>query len=123
MQQPVCAREYLHKRAEIDQPHHLAQIGLPDLGHGRNVAHHLRRLRGGGLVGRVNVDRAVILDVDLHAGLLHDASDHLPARSDQLADLVGRNRQRVDARSVRRERRTRLRDHRFHFAQQEQTPA
>ena len=58
------------------------------------------RLVGRGVVGRGDVNRAVVLDVDLDAGLLDDAADHLAARSDQVADLIGRNLQGVDARRV-----------------------
>ena len=39
-------------------------------------------------VGRGDVDRAVVLDVDLGAGLLDDAADDLAAGSDDVADLV-----------------------------------
>ena len=41
---------------------------------------------------RSHVHRAVVLDVDLDAGLLDDAADHLAARSDHVANLIGRNR-------------------------------
>ena len=52
------------------------------------------------LVGRCDVDAAVVLDVDLHAGALDDAADHLAAGSDDVADLVDRNLDRHDARRV-----------------------
>jgi len=35
-----------------------------------------------------HLDGAVVLDVDLRAGLLDDLADHLAARSDDFADLV-----------------------------------
>ncbi len=56
-------------------------------------------------VGGVNLHAAIVLDVDLAAGLLDDAADHLAARSDQLANLVGRNLQAENARRVGRHRR------------------
>ena len=39
----------------------------------------------------IDVHRAVVLYVDLDAGLIDDAADHLAARPDQLANLVGRD--------------------------------
>ena len=58
----------------------------------------LSALFGCGRVARCDLDRAVVVDVDLDAGCFHDATDHLAARSDQVADLVGRNLHRVEAR-------------------------
>ena len=60
-----------------------------------------------GLVGTLDVrapdgDRAVVLDLDLGAGLLLDALDHLAARSDHEADLL---RIDLDAHNLRSKRR------------------
>ena len=52
---------------------------------------------------RGHVDLAGVFDVDLHAGLLDDAADHLAAGPDQVADLVGRNLQGVDSAARRHE--------------------
>ena len=52
------------------------------------------------LVGRRDVHAAVVLDVDLDAGLLDDAADRLAARADDVADLLGRDADRDDARRV-----------------------
>ena len=120
MEQAVGAGEDLDEGAEIDQPDHLAQIGLPHLGHGRDVGDHLQRLGGGGFVGRADVNRTVVLDVDLAAGLLDDAADHLAARTDQLADLVGGNGHGVNAGRVGRKVRARRREHLFHLAENEE---
>ena len=49
---------------------------------------------------RGDLDRAVVLDVDLGAGLVDDLADHLAARADHFADLVGRDLDRLDARRV-----------------------
>jgi hypothetical protein len=43
---------------------------------------------------------AVVGDVDLGAGLLHDLADHLAAGADHLADLVDRDVEHLDARRV-----------------------
>src|SRR5690606_30384409 len=47
-------------------------------------------VRGGDLHG------AVAVDVDLGAGLFDDLADDLAARADDVADLVGRNLDRLD---------------------------
>jgi hypothetical protein len=49
-------------------------------------------------VGRRHVHAAVVLDVDLDAGALDDAADHLAARADDVADLVDRDLDGDDAR-------------------------
>ena len=54
-------------------------------------------------VGRADLDRAVVVDVDLGAGLRDDFADDLAARADDFADLVLRDRHRLDARRVGRE--------------------
>src|SRR5262249_27347876 len=54
-------------------------------------------------VGGRDLDRAVVGDVNLGSGLLHDLADHLAARADHLADLVDRDRDHFDARRVRAE--------------------
>ena len=49
-----------------------------------------------------DVDRAVVLDGDLGAGLVLDLVDHLALGADDLADLVDRDLDRDDPRRVRR---------------------
>ena len=51
-------------------------------------------------VVRVDVHGAVVLDVDLAAGLGDDALDVLAAGADEQADLVGVDLDRLDARGV-----------------------
>ena len=51
-------------------------------------------------VGRGDLHGAVVLDVDLGAGLLDDLADHLAAGADHFADLVGRDLEGLDARRV-----------------------
>ena len=51
-------------------------------------------------VGRGDLDRAVVVDVDLGAGFRDDLADHRAARADHLADLVGRDIDRLDARRI-----------------------
>ena len=56
-----------------------------------------------------DLDRAVVLDVDLGAGLFDDLADHLAAGADHFADLVGRDLDGLDARSELAHLRTRAR--------------
>jgi hypothetical protein len=59
---------------------------------------------------RRDVHAAVVFDVDLHAGSLNNGSDHLAAGSDDVADLLGRDADRDDARRVLRDVTARGRD-------------
>src|SRR5206468_3753414 len=89
VEQAVRAGENLDEGAEIRQPDHFPEVGLAELRLGHQVPNHLQGLVGGFLFGGSDVDAAVVLDVDLDAGLLDDAADHFAARPDQLADLRG----------------------------------
>src|SRR5438105_11235990 len=100
MQKAVRAGENFDECAEVDQPDHLAEIRLADFGHGRDVGHALDGLFSRFAIRRIDIYRAVIVDIDLDAGLVDNAADHLAARTDQLANLVGRYRQSVYARRI-----------------------
>jgi hypothetical protein len=63
----------------------------------------LNRLVGRSLVGSSDEDRAVLLDVDLGAGLLDDLVDVLALGTDHFTDLVGRHLDGLDTRSARLE--------------------
>ena len=80
-----------------------ADEALADLGHVRVGDRVDRRTRGlrRRTVGGADVDRAVVLDRDVGAGLLLDLVDHLALRPDDLADLVDRDLHRDDARCER----------------------
>ena len=102
MDQAVGAREDLDEGAEVDDLPHRAAVDLPDLGFGgdatdRSIAFCMAIAVGGG-----NVHRAVVLDVDLDAGLLDDAADDLPAGPDQVADAIRLDVDRDDPRRVGR---------------------
>ena len=104
MQQAVLARHQRDERAEGRGLDDGAQVALADLGHrrvGDGVDHRARGL-GRRAVGRTDVDRAVVLDRDVGAGLVLDLVDHLALRPDDLADLVDRDLDRDDARRGRR---------------------
>ena len=51
-------------------------------------------------LGRSDLDRAVVGNVDLGTGLFDDFADHLAARADHFADLVDRNLHHLDTRRV-----------------------
>ena len=96
----VLGAEEVHEGAEV---HHLDHGALVDRGRLRiggdrldPVDRRLDRLA----VGGGDLHRAVVLDVDLGAGLLDDLADHLAAGADHFADLVGRDLEHLDARGV-----------------------
>ena len=60
---------------------------------------------------------AVVLDVDLGAGLFDDLADHLAAGADHFADLVGRDLHLLDARGEFPEFRARAGQRLAHLAQ------
>ena len=78
------------------------------------------RMLGALAVGGGDEDRAVVLDVDLGAGLFLDGADHLAARADHRADLVDRDLDGGDARGVRLELGAGRRDDRQHLVQDDQ---
>ena len=66
---------------------------------------------------------AVVVHVDLDAGLLDDAANHLAAWSDDVTDLIGRNVNGVNARRVLRHVGARLGDGLLHFADDKEAAA
>ena len=96
MHQTVARAEEVHEGAEIDDLDHLAAIDHAHLGLGDDAADPFDRLVGGPGIDRRDLDRAVILDVDLGAGHLADLADHLASGADDLADLVLRDGQGGD---------------------------
>src|SRR5918993_169915 len=96
----VAGTEEVHEGAELHHLHDRALVDRVDLGLGHDgadpVVGRLDRLA----VGRRDLDEAVVVDVDLRAGLLHDLADDLAARTDDFADLVDRDLHGLDARSM-----------------------
>ncbi len=96
----VARSEEVHEGAEIDDLDDLAVVDDAELRLGDDAADPVdRRLRGIG-VDRRDLDRAVILDIDLGAGHLADLADDLAARADHFADLVLRDGDGGDARRI-----------------------
>ena len=90
MHQPVATGKDVHEGAELGDAHHLARVLRVDLGLGRvgDGLDPLQRLADGVGVGGTHPDRAVVLHVDLGAGLSLDVLDDLALGADDLADLV-----------------------------------
>src|SRR5215831_12618846 len=103
VQQAVLAGQQRDERAERGRLHHGAQEALADLGDVRVGDRIDGRPRGLGrrALGGADVDRAVVLDGDLGAGVLLDGVDHLALGADHLADLVHRHLDRDDPRRER----------------------
>src|SRR4029077_9133234 len=98
MNQPVARAEEVHESAEIDDLDDLAIVDRVGLRLRDDAADPVDRRLGRVGVDRSNLDRAVVVDVDLGAGGLDDLADDLAARADHLADLVLGDRNRGDAR-------------------------
>src|SRR5262249_547183 len=101
VQQSLRPGHDLDERAELLDALDLADVDPVELGLATDVLDDLDRLLGG--IARRREDRhlAVVLDVDLCAGLLLDAADDLAAGTDDLADLFGPDLDRDDPRGVR----------------------
>ena len=103
MDESVLAGQHFHERAEGGDGNNFAGV---DLAHFDFLEHAIDHFLGAVetlLLGSVDVHGAVVLDVDLGAGLGLDTLDVLAARSDEFADAVGGDLQRNNARSVRAE--------------------
>src|SRR6266849_5401891 len=97
----VLGAEEIHEGAKIDDLDDLAVVDDAELGLRDDAADPVDcRLRGVAVDGG-DLDRAVILDIDLGAGNLADLANHLAAGPDHFTDLVLRNGDRRDARRVR----------------------
>src|SRR5262249_5395444 len=87
--QPFLAGQDLDEGAKVLDRGDAAFVDLADLNllaNGFDLAHGSLGALG---VGMRHVHGAVVLDVDLGAGRFLDALDHLAARTDQGADLLG----------------------------------
>src|SRR5258705_5044390 len=89
MHQAIARSEEIHESAEIHDLDDLTFVDFADFGFGHDRLDPFQRRLDGFSVGARHLDGAVVLDVDLGTGLLDDLADHLAARSDDFADLVG----------------------------------
>src|SRR6185295_2529684 len=98
VQQAVRSRHDLDEGAVSLDPPYLAGVGLADLRYLGEVLDHLDGEPGRPLVGRGDDDLAVVLDLDVAAGLLNDRADGLATGSDDIADLLLRDLNGVEPR-------------------------
>src|SRR5690242_16614730 len=119
VEQSVGALLQLDEGAELGRLHDLAGERVADLGLLRQSLDRRDRVPGLRALGRVDEDRAVLLDVDLHLEVGLEAADRLAALADDHADLLLIDLDRRDARRVVRELRARLRDHLEHLLEDE----
>ena len=118
MKQAVLTGQQVHEGAEGLDGDHATGVLLARL---RNLDDELDALDGliDGLASAADKDGAVLLDVDRSAGLILDAADDLTARTDDVADLVGRNLDGDDARGGAARGVARLGDHIEHLLKDE----
>src|SRR5260221_1015864 len=117
MDETVLGAEEVNEGDEIDDLHDLAVVDDAELGLRDDAANPVDRRLGGIAVDRSDLDRAVILDVDLGAGDLADLTDHLAAGADHFADLVLRDGDGRDARRVRADALARIGQRLAHLAE------
>ena len=84
----VLAREHFHECAELGDGNHLAGVNLAHFDFLEHAIDHRLGAIEAFLLGSVDVHGAVVLDVDLGAGLGLDAFDVLAAWSNELANAV-----------------------------------
>ena len=85
--QTVLAGSQLHEGTEGHQAHHAAVVQLANLGDKHDVVNALLGGVAGGGVGCGDVDGAVIVNVDLGAGIGHDLLDDRTALAEQLVEF------------------------------------
>ena len=84
----VLAGEHFHEGAELGDRYHLAGVNLADFDFLEHAVDHRLGAVETGLLGGVDVDSAVVLDVDFGAGFGLDAFDVFAAWSDEFADAI-----------------------------------
>src|SRR5271154_7180372 len=117
VQEAVGAGEKLDEGAELREANDFAEIGFADFGGSGDVANHLQSRIAAGAAGGEDVDRTVFEDVDFDASGFDDGLDLLAARPDKVADLVLRNLQLEEARSVSGNLRASFAERLFHGVQ------
>src|SRR5262245_15682882 len=98
--QPVLGAEEIHEGAEVHDFHHGALVNVAHFRIRRDRLDPVDRRLDRFAARRGNLDRAVVLDVDLGAGLFDDLADHLAAGTDHLTDLAYVNLEPLNARSM-----------------------
>src|ERR1700733_11567450 len=123
VQQPISPGDDLNESAEIRQPRNSTEISLPYLGRSRKIANDLQRLIRRSLVVGSHVNFARVFDVDLYPSLLNDGANHFAAGANHIANLVDRNLQGINPRSISRNLLAMLSNPLAHLLQNVQPPA
>src|ERR1051326_1930714 len=89
MNEAFLARKNLDECAELFRANDPALISRTAFDFLRHAADNFLLSRHRFAAGRVNVNRAVVLDVNFSTGLGHDTLDRLAARTDERANLLG----------------------------------
>src|SRR5215472_4911768 len=118
--QAVLVGKHLDECAKRHDPDDLAPVDAAHLDLVSEALDPVDRLASAALVGGRDEDLAVILDVDLRPGLLHDLADDLTARPDHVPNLVRVDLDRRDPRRVRAHLPARLRNDLEHPAKHEE---
>ena len=105
---PVLARENFDKRTEFLRRDHATLIGLTDLDFACHATDDFLRARHALASRRVDVHRAVVLDVNFGAGFGDDALNGFAAGTDERADLLRIDLDCLDPRRVFRQLRPRF---------------
>src|SRR5690606_989935 len=108
------------ERAEVHNARHRAGVVFPDFHFLYQRLDDPLRLLARVRIGGGDEYPAVVLDVNGHAGLVDDLVDDLAAWPDDFPDFVHWDRQRDDARRVRRHLAPRLGEHLQHAFQDKQ---
>src|SRR5580704_7234533 len=114
VQEAVGAGEEFDESAELREANDFAQVGFADFCGSGDVADHLQGRIAASAAGREDVHGAVFENVNLDAGGFDDGFDFLAARTDEVADLILRNLQLEEARSVGGDLRARFAERLFH---------
>ena len=103
MEQAVSTWGQVDESAKACSLHYLALISLPCFRNMRigDLVNELARPFSGIPAFRSNIDRTVILNTDISAGLFLDLVDHLAFRPNHFADLIDRDGSGNDARRIR----------------------
>ena len=118
---PSLPGKICDERAEVHDARDGAEIRLADLDVAREVFDHLLGLLAAVAVRRRDEHAAVVLDVDLDAGVGDDLVDDLAAWPDDVFDLVGADlRARSSAARTRESSRARSRDRLLELVDDEQ---
>src|SRR5437660_839549 len=117
----VLVRQHLDEGTKRHDAHDLARIDLADLDLVGQALDPVDRLPAGFLVDSRDEDATIVLDIDLGTGLLGDLADHGAALADDVADLVGVDEDRRDARRVVAHLGARTWQHRKHLVEDEES--